>query len=486
MKKYIKVFVVFFIFVFMYSFINVYAEENNTNLNNDEIIEKSNEEENNSNNDELKQTPTEELDNTTLEDNMNNQESEEVEIEEHKVAVITNKVDENGNKLTGATLQIIDMDGNVVDEWISSETEHTSLLPEGDYVLHEVSAPEGYIVAEDQNFSVVVEEYNMDAGVDFSKTPCEHYGGTPLYYIESNGEKSEVYCINQDWETPDEESKYDGEIVTPDNIRSFTNQTVYIDAEQNKDRIDISDPSLSDEELYNKILDIIYHRQEATEIFNDLTEAEIRYVTEAALKNYTNTGLTRVQGVTRKSAIPEGVTDYYYDGRYYWYLYPHFRSFEYIPDAPMGSDIFKTVVGEGDAFGTIARHWNGGDHNAKGNEEVRNKIDRFYDLYQYLVYSEEHHPSDMHLYIYSTNNTSSEISNFNFDDGVYQNLLGIKWFNPYDENYKVELECVNKTEIIPPVTGIEYNNSKNTTSNSYPLIITLLGLLGLHFKKRFN
>ena len=73
----------------------------------------------------------------------------------------------------------------------------------------------------------------------------------------------------------------------------------------------------------------------------------------------------------------------------------------------------------------------------------------------------------MHLYVYSTNNPSGSSSRYNFDDAAYQNLLGIKWFNPYDENYKVELECINlekaigKTEVIPPITGIEF-----TTNNS--------------------
>ena len=491
LKKNIKFLIVLLIVVFLYSTVNVYAEEVSTTPTSnetEETIEKETEEINNDDEKELaSDTEVNEEENTNEE---NIQETEDVTIEPHKVAVITTKVDENGNTLVGATLQIIDNEGNIIDEWVSEETPHTSLLPEGEYILREVSAPEGYSKAEDQKFTVLVKENNIDAGVDFSETPCEHYGGTPLYYVESNGEKSEVYCINQGWETPDEYSKYDGNIVTPENIRTLTNQTVYVDAEQNLEKLDISDQSLSNEELYNKVLDVIYHRQQASETFSDLTEAEIRYVTEAALKNYTNAGLTRVQGVTKTSAIPEGVDDYYYDGRYYWYLYTHYRSFVYLPDAPLGKDIYKTVVGAGDAFGTLARHWNGGSHNAKNSEEVRSKMARYYDLYQYLVSPEEQHPTDMHLFVYSTNDSSSDPSSYNFDEGAYQNLIGIRWFNPYDENYKVELKCVN-TEIIPPVTGIELNKTITTTNNSnnsylYIISLSLLGLLVLDTKKRFN
>ncbi len=484
--------------MFLCGYINVNAEEENVNLTNEEITEENNGETNEISNEidivnksELPLTSDDKEDNDSIiTPNPTLSETEEVTVEVHKVAVITNKVDDKGNQLIGAVLQIIDSEGNVVDEWISDGTDHISMLPEGDYILHEVSAPEGYKKATDQSFTVKVEEIDLDAGVDFSETPCNHYGGTPLYYIESNGVKEEVYCINQDWETPDENSNYDGNIITPDNIRDFTNQTIYIDAQQNKEKRDVSDQTLSNEELYNKILDIIYHRQQASKKFKDLSEAEIRYVTESALKNYTNAGLTRVQGVTSKSKIPAGALDTYYDGRYYWYLYPWYRSFTYNPDAAPGYDIYTTTISTGDAFGNLARHWNDAGttenpgHNAKGNQSVREKVARYYELYQYLISDIDRHPEDMHLYVYSTNDKASKSSGFNFDDGTYQNLIGIKWFNPYDENYKVELKCVNvKTEIVPPITGISSNNN----NSSYLYVISLLlGVIGLSIKKRFN
>ena len=413
--------------------------------------------------------------------------------EVHRVAVITSKVDENGNPLVGAILQIIDANGNVVDEWVSDGTEHISLVPEGDYTLHEKSAPEGYKAAADKTFTIKVEVNELDAGVDYSETPCSHYGGTPLYYVESGGEKQEAYCINQDWETPDDNSVYDGKIIKPTDINVYTRQTVYTDAHQNKERIDISDQSLTSQELYDKVLDIVYHRQQAANVFADLTEAEIRYVTEAALKNYINAGLTRVQRVAISQA-PTGYenTDYYItdDGKYMWYLYPWYRSFVYDPDAPLGKDVFKTDIGNGDAFGTLARHWSTA-HGGKNSEESRAILARYYELYQYLINSRERHPEDMHLYIFYTDNKTSDLSGYNFDGGAYQNLLGIRWFDPYDEEYKTYLSVINTKEPIPEKPNkpekhekVEKpkaptkSNGPETGDNSFDLALALAGLGG--------
>ena len=69
---------------------------------------------------------------------------------------ILEKVDEQGNKLAGASLQILDEKGNVIDEFESSEEAYEAkYLVEGkEYTLHEEKAPYSYQLAEDIKFTV--------------------------------------------------------------------------------------------------------------------------------------------------------------------------------------------------------------------------------------------------------------------------------------------------------------------------------------------
>lgn len=365
------------------------------------------------------------------------QEEVNTSTEVHKVAVTTNKVDEVGNPLVGATLQIIDSLGNVVDEWVSNGTPHTSMLPDGEYILHEVSAPNGYKVAEDQSFSVVTEIKEINADTDHDDELCKLYPAE-LYYVESEGVKEEVYCINQGWDEPNGVS-YDGVVLSEDNIGSF---------------IPDKDPTMTDKEIYDKVLDIIYHRSKIEEQFPTLSNTEIRLLTEYALKNYTS------------AMVQEGN------------LYRHYRY------EPTEEKKYVVDYENGNSLGKLVQHYwqfrNGRNVKRPDGTIVYEKHDEFPDLYnevyEWLIRDEDHHPTDMHLYVYSAQNMTA-------DGEMYQNLLGIKWFNPYDENYKVELTMVNIPEIVPPVTGV--NNTK--TNNDGILFILSLGMFVLPIsRKRFN
>ncbi len=442
MKKILSIFVVIIISIFMLVSLDVNAEELTTDLVSEETTI-------NENNNVTETSEVEGEKNTPAVENVDTpkEEKEEVKtdttIEVHKVAVITKKVDEQGNPLSGALLQIIDSNGNVVDEWLSDGTEHESMLPEGNYILHEVSAPEGYIKAKDQAFTVKVVEKDVVATTDHDDSVCTHYP-TELYYVESNGVKEEVYCINQGWSEPND-TNFDGTVLTEDNIRSF---------------LPDADDTMTDKELYDKVLDIIYHRINISDEFSSLRDDEIRLITEYALKNYTSAK--------------------YNNGNWA-------RQFAYVEDSERGYVIDKE---NGTSIGKLAEHWWKLHYdyiiNEAGRKVItgRNKLPKIYgDYFNWLIRDEDHHPSDMHLYVYSTESMSEK--------GPYQNLLSVKWFNPYDEDYKVELECVNykkdtgKTvpEIVPPVTGINSNNA----SNNY-LLIVLLSVLGfsLSLKRRFN
>lgn len=77
--------------------------------------------------------------------------------------VSMSKVDVSGEEIEGATIQVKDKDGNIVDEWVSTKESHVIKgLEEGKtYILHEEVAAEGYVVATDVEFTVTKEKENQ-------------------------------------------------------------------------------------------------------------------------------------------------------------------------------------------------------------------------------------------------------------------------------------------------------------------------------------
>lgn len=372
----------------------------------------------------------------------NNQPNENTSIPVQKVKVITSKLDPKGNHLKGAKLQILDSNGNVVDEWITDGTKHETMLEDGEYILHEVEAPEGYDLADDKPFTVKVEVKDINADVDWQDWPCNHGDGVPLYYVEVDSVSYEVYCVNQGWEAPDGVS-YNGEIVTAEDIRDYTVQTVttggevYLgDGKYGKafyetpieKTIDVSDQTLTDQELYDKILDIIFHRYNAKlqDAFKDLQDVEIRFITEYALKNYLNAGITTLESA--RNANDANIRFTAEDGKtYLLFEYKYYnREYIYDPSAPKGYIISR---GNGNALGNLARHW----YNYHGHQKLP---EVYANLFNYLINDSTNHPSDMHLYIYSTGADK---------DGVpYQNLLGITGYLDNIEQQEQEIKMVNK------------------------------------------
>ena len=61
----------------------------------------------------------------------------------------------NSKEIPGAKLTIFDKDGKEVESWVSEDKPHyIEKLPVGEYTLREVTAPDGYEVAEDVKFTV--------------------------------------------------------------------------------------------------------------------------------------------------------------------------------------------------------------------------------------------------------------------------------------------------------------------------------------------
>ena len=82
-------------------------------------------------------------------------EVQKIEMKDDVSKVEISKIDIAGEELPGAELSILDENGEVVESWTSTEEPHyIEMLPIGKYTLHEESAPEGYLVAEDVAFEV--------------------------------------------------------------------------------------------------------------------------------------------------------------------------------------------------------------------------------------------------------------------------------------------------------------------------------------------
>ena len=106
-----------------------------------------------------------------------------LEVTDELTKTIIHKVDEAGRYLNGALLQILDAEGNLVMEWESKREPMTITgLPHGDYILHEVQAPKGYLLAEDVKFAVTdnPEDLNVTLVDEFDP----ELGGLPQTGLE--------------------------------------------------------------------------------------------------------------------------------------------------------------------------------------------------------------------------------------------------------------------------------------------------------------
>ena len=157
----------------------------------------------------------------------------EITAENKPITVKISKRDIYGNELKGAKMQIIDSEGNIVDEWTSDGTNHVvSKLGAGEYVLKEIAAPDGYVIATDIKFSVDiygnVTVENVDSTVvsdngyplitmvdDMTKvriskrdiTTGEELPGATLQIIDEDGN------VVEEWVSTDEAHFIEGKLI---------------------------------------------------------------------------------------------------------------------------------------------------------------------------------------------------------------------------------------------------------------------------------
>ena len=112
-----------------------------------------------------------------------------------KVVEVT-KVDIVGEEIEGATLQVIDKEGNIVDEWISGKEPHkiSGLIENEIYILHEQISVDGYVKATDIEFKVTNEKATqkvemIDKVVEITKVDIagEEIEGATLQVIDKDG-----------------------------------------------------------------------------------------------------------------------------------------------------------------------------------------------------------------------------------------------------------------------------------------------------------
>ena len=109
-----------------------------------------------------------------------------------------------GEELPGATLQIVDANGTVIEEWVSgNEPHYFERIPAGHYLLVEQSAPDGYLVTDSIEFELLptgevqtVEMMDDYVKVMISKTDIatgEELPGAKLRIVDAAGKVVEEW-----------------------------------------------------------------------------------------------------------------------------------------------------------------------------------------------------------------------------------------------------------------------------------------------------
>jgi uncharacterized surface anchored protein len=106
------------------------------------------------------------------------------------ITVEVSKTDVYGEELIGAEMQLENADGEIVDKWISDDTNHVVTgLPAGEYVLKEIAAPDGYVIAADIKFTV---DIYGNVVVENVETTATSENGNPLVVMVDDTTKVQI------------------------------------------------------------------------------------------------------------------------------------------------------------------------------------------------------------------------------------------------------------------------------------------------------
>lgn len=146
------------------------------------------------------------------------------------ITVAISKQNVHGNELSGAEMQLTDSDGNIVDAWTSDSTNHVvTELAAGKYVLKEIAAPDGYVIATDIELEVFADG---SVTLEDTKTTAVSDDGYPLIVMVD--EATKVRISKQDITTGEELPGADLQIIDKngDVIEEWTsaNEPHYLEA----------------------------------------------------------------------------------------------------------------------------------------------------------------------------------------------------------------------------------------------------------------
>lgn len=196
-------------------------------------------------------------------------------------------VDENGDALDGVELKLTDADGNVVKNWVA-DGEQTLLLPEGEYLLKTVSAPDGYLAGDEVPVTVArlqAEEGTFTGNCTLLHTHPEicsntKHAGIELFTItDGNGNTIPAYCFNHGFKNP---------FGAPYKAYPATKADLFYYAVNKSD-------SISKDELYSHVMYIMLNGDAvvANALANENIEASElpvlqNYLKYMAIKNFTD------------------------------------------------------------------------------------------------------------------------------------------------------------------------------------------------------
>ena len=156
----------------------------------------------------------------------------EITAENKPITVEISKRDVYGNELVGAEMVLENADGETVDKWTSDGTNHiVSKLGAGEYVLKEIAAPDGYIIATDIKFNVDVYGNVTVENVD-SKAVSDN--GDPLITMVDDTTKVQI-------------SKQD--ITTGEELPGATLQIIDEDGNVVEERVSTNEPHMIEGKL---------------------------------------------------------------------------------------------------------------------------------------------------------------------------------------------------------------------------------------------